>query len=191
MKKYIYIILIAITVGINANIYVPDQFSIQYAGNTGFISIGGAYNFFNKKIATGVSYGYLPKSIGGVDVHTLSFKNSYTPWKININDNYIFRPLTIGITIIYTLGENFFIKRPSRYPDDYYSQTAISLAPFIGSSFLYKTRGCTNSINFIEFYTELGTIDYYLRDYFYSALDEYYLSLNDIVNLSFGVRIYF
>jgi len=191
VKKYIYIILIVTTVVINAKIYVPDQFSVQYAGNTGFVSIGGGYNFFNKKIATSFSYGYLPKSLGGVNIRTFSFKNSYTPWQININENYIFKPLTIGITIIYTFGENFFIKRPSRYPDDYYRQTAIRLAPFVGSSFLHKTKGYTDSINFIEFYTELGTIDYYLRDYLYSALDEQYLTLNDIVNFSFGFRIYF
>ena len=50
----------------------PDHIKIQYAGGMGFISIGAGYSTKNQKLEGDLYYGYLPESIGGVSIHSIS-----------------------------------------------------------------------------------------------------------------------
>jgi len=188
MRFLLCLFIIIQTVSLSAKDYYPDHSSIQYAGNIGFISVGGGYDFFNEKLGLELFYGYAPKSVAGLDIHSMTFKVNYSPWHININEKIELRPFNIGIGLTYNFGDNYFINQSSHYPDNYYKSNAIYFTPYLGLSILYKN---SLKLRAIEFYTELGTVDKYLRDYLNSAFEEYYVDLEDIINISFGFRVYF
>jgi hypothetical protein len=52
----------------------PDHIKVQYAGGIGFISIGAGYSTKNQKLEGDLSYGYLPKSVGGIRIHSNLWK---------------------------------------------------------------------------------------------------------------------
>lgn len=188
MKK-ILIILLFLTTSLWGNRYVPDYVTVQYAGNLGVAAIGTGYEFFDQSLQVELLYGYLPKSIGGVSVHSLSTKISYTPWTLNVSKYYKLSPFTMGIGAIYNPGDDFFLSSPDRYPDEYYRQTALHFAPFIGMTLIHKKD--EYHIDQMAFYVEVGTIDYYLRDYFRSVFEEGYLEIGDIINVAIGMRFHF
>ncbi len=191
MKKKLIVIFIILTTANylfsdieNRKWYYPDYYKIQFAGNTGLLSFGAGYSFFKKKYETGLFYGYTPKSISGTHIHTIFHKSTYKPVKITLSKNIILTPIFLGLNSCLVIGQNSFIILPEQYPKNYYPPTAIYLAPFIGVGIL-KTDIDQKRIKSLDFYFELGTIDRYLS----SFLRTNHLQLNEILNISLGIKI--
>ncbi len=189
MRTFFLMIFCSVTI-FAKNPLIPDYATLQYAGNIGLMGIGSGYQFFDDSLQVGVIYGYLPESIGGVLAHSLSLKTTYIPWHIDLGRKLLFSPFMIGITMIHNLGNHFFLIQPNRYPDGYYRQTALHFAPFTGMKLIWNKK-ILPYLSGVELYFEVGSIDYYLRDYLISKTEEGYLSLSDIINVAMGCRFYF
>jgi len=82
-----------------------QYFKAQYAGNIGFVSIGTGYEY--KRTSIDLSYGYLPKLVNGVRVHTLSLRP-----KVHFGE-FVIAPITAGFYfgagINYSFGRNIYL----------------------------------------------------------------------------------
>src|SRR5688572_20267259 len=72
----------------------PDYIKLQYAGGTGFVAFGAGYSSKNQKFEGDLFYGYVPKSIGGVRIHSLSIKFNWIPIRSVEIKKYELEPLT-------------------------------------------------------------------------------------------------
>ena len=48
---------------------VPHYAKLQFAGGIGFLSAGIGYQSKNKRLQYDLMYGYVPESLGGVEIH--------------------------------------------------------------------------------------------------------------------------
>ena len=144
MKKYLSIISLLLCVGVFANDstvkkrqYHPHIAHVQYAGNMGFLSIGYSYRFLRDKMTLGFLGGYLPESIGGSRLGTLTLKYAYRPWLLNRKwwgENVRIIPLTVGLNLIKTWGEHIENHWAPHYPDGYYPwNPSMNYAIYLGS----------------------------------------------------------
>ena len=165
--------------------FVPDYTKIQFAGNTGFLSVGVGYLCFGEKLQLDVSYGYVPAFIGGVNIHTISQKSSIALKTFKLSENVTLSPTAaVGVNIV--LGEKYLVLLSDKYPDGYYWPVALHFAPCIGAR-VHKQLHGLSKIKGLDIYFELGTIDYYIRDFVKSD----YVGLTDILNVSIGVVVFF
>ena len=118
--------------------YFPHIVHLQYAGNMGFLSLGASYKFAKEKLTLGALGGYLPASIGGTRLGTLTIKFGYRPWLLDCNwkeKKWTIIPLVVGMNLIKTWGENIESKWPSYYPDGYYPwNPSMNYAIYFGSN---------------------------------------------------------
>lgn len=191
MKQYIIILIILIfPFSGNAqlgDIFDPSHAKIQYAGNIGFISAGVGYTFWKEKGQTDVLLGYLPKSIGGVTITTLTAKAAYYPWQIKIGDTYNYEPIYGGIYLSYAFGSKYYTVLPDYYPRGYYWwPTALRAGLFIGGRI--KKDISFGPVDHLGFYYEFGTYDLKLISVL-SNLN--YFSVTDAFDLALGIRFKF
>ncbi|MBL3655242.1 hypothetical protein [Fulvivirga sediminis] len=164
--------------------YVPDHYKLQFAGNIGFLSAGAGYLHGHDKLETDFMVGYLPKSIGGDDIISITLKSTYSPWKIKTNSDYSIVPFSIGPYLSYSFGSQFDTLLPNEYPDGYYWwATSLRFGAYIGGR---VTRDLPGNINHVALYYELGTYDLEALSYLQN-MD--YLSVSDIFTLALGVKI--
>lgn len=169
-------------------VFIPDHNRLQFAGEIGFISAGFGYNF-GKRYEITFMMGLQNKFFGGSEesIITTSIKNTinlYHP--IVFNKRFSFIP-TLGLSINWGYTNNTFNKLPSHYPESYYFQNKIHLAPFIGGKLRFdcNKRNCHRRA--IELYAELGSLDAYILE----CIRTDYVSIGDILNLAIGVSVYF
>src|SRR5687767_11338496 len=72
--------------------YVPDYFPLQYAGNIGLISAGAGYVFPKDRYQLSLIYGYVPKSVAGVTIHTLTARNIFHLYRIHFGKRQTLLP---------------------------------------------------------------------------------------------------
>ena len=160
---------------------LPDYIKLQYAGGIGLISIGAGYSNKKDKLEGELYYGYLPRSIGGIRIHSLSAKFIWIPLHLSIKNKYQLKPLMTGILFNYNFGIQYFGFDPENYPYNYYSfPTAINMAVFVGSSFGF------NKPENLSFYYELLSFDREILSLIYNPKS---LHFGDILNLSIGIRM--
>lgn len=158
----------------------PYQIQLQYAGNLGLFSVGAGKSFFNDKLNTFLIYGYLPKSIHGVTVHTIALKSSLRYANTELSPVFDLDFYT-GALVLYGITNNTYLVYPDYFPDGYYITNAIHASIHIGAR-LNKIVPYEN-LQKISFYTELGTIDYQICN----AITNNTIKIFDIWNLCFGV----
>ena len=164
----------------------PDHIKVQYAGGIGFISIGAGYSTKNKKLEGDLYYGYLPKSIGGVSIHSVSAKVTWIPVHSVSIKKYELEPLMTGLIVNYSFGKQYFSFDPPYYPYKYYSfPTAIHSAVFLGSRIghNFPTQAFVQRISV---YYEILSFD---REIISLVSNPKSLHITDIVTLSLGVKI--
>lgn len=191
MKTY-HLKLVAILVFASTNIFAfgnkeqklinkmfkPNYINLQYAGNLGLGSIGVGYISRNEKHNLGLSYGYLPSSLNGVEVHTVSVKGAFNFKKHKLSER-TFVNVYAGTNLLYSITENTYLKFPSYFPSDYYFANAVHLAPFLG----LKVGSRKNRSKFS--YIELGTLDYYL----FNRIKYNRSKFVDCINICMGISI--
>lgn len=168
---------------------IPQYEKLQYAGSMGLISAGFGWDYGRKEQwETDVFLGYLPRFSGNKGHVTLTLKENYIPWKLDIKKGeWMVEPFTASIYINKIFGDEFWGREPDKYPDGYYNLATnlrFNLAFGQRISWKWKPVGLSNRITF--FY-EFGTNDLYLISY----VTNKYLHFSDIFNLSLGIKLQF
>jgi hypothetical protein len=160
---------------------LPHHIKIQYAGGIGFISVGVGWTNKKNKWEADLYYGYLPRSIGGVTIHSASAKFSWIPYHLVIKNGCRFEPLIAGLVFNYNFGKQFYGFDPENYPYKYYSfPTAINMAIFLGSRF------DMNKPAWLSFYYEILGFD---RDIVSLVSNPNSLHPGNILTVAIGARI--
>ena len=166
---------------------LPDYITAQYAGSTGWISIGAGYNLFKQHVRVGVQYGFVPEEKGG-KLQILSTSFFFKPYVLHASKNIDFNPLDIGVKASYHFGDKFYINWPARFPDGYYWwKSALRLHLATETSVTYKLKNAGRA-KYVTAYLELNSSDLYLISY---VLNFKSLSLPDIIKAGVGLRIGF
>ncbi len=199
MRKSILIIAIQVFVALTFSVniyansislnekawYIPDSAKLQFAGNTGFLSIGASYLLFDQHFEAALFYGYLPKPVGGVNIHTVAIKAYVHPYMFKIHKNLGFS-VYVGAGLNKAIGEQYFMFDHDKRPDDYYGRPGLFLSPVTGIRFFYN-RPKESVISSMDLFLEVGTTDRYIAH----CIDHDSVKFKDIINISFGTSLYF
>ena len=154
MKRIIYILFL-FPFALNAQskfirAITPEHLKLQFAGAIGFVSFGAGYESVNEKFQTDVMYGYVPQSLGGVRIHSLTGKVTWLPLKKEFN-SWKWNYLTGGLHINYAIGAQYHTLWPDKYPNGYYNYpSALTSSIFAGGQLHHKRSA---------FYYEAGITD--------------------------------
>lgn len=167
---------------------IPTHTKVQFAGNMGLLSFGTGWDYGKKnQWETDVFLGFIPKYDSKRTKVTMTLKQNYMPWSLNLGRGFSTEPLTCGIYFNMVFGNEFWVHEPDRYPKGYYGfSSKIRSHIFLGQRLTYdidpQRRYTAKSITF--FY-ELSTCDLYLI----SAATNSYLRPRDYLSLSFGLKL--
>ena len=155
----------------------------QFAGSTGFATVGYSYMMFQEKLEAGVYAGYVPP-FAGRPQGTVSLKFTYVPFNFSFGKNVTLEPLTMGGFIVQHFGDDIPLFWEEQYPDGYYWwNRSLRYHVFIGR--LVGLRSKSKYINKVKFYFEANTNDLYISSYFPNSE---VLSLDDIFFLGCGLK---
>ena len=167
----------------------PTITQVQYAGNLGLVSVGIGKTFCKENISSFLIYGYLPKNINGVEVHTVAWKAIVDIKKIVWHGT--FTGYT-GITLMRCFANNAYTSLPDYYPKGYYNDIlpmAIHAAPLIGYSYSWSSHGKIKK-NTSSIFVEVSTMDTYIKAYIDNR-DKKAVDFDDIWSLGIGMRSFF
>lgn len=167
---------------------VPNQFTIQYAGSIGVVSMGFGWHYGkHENWETDLLLGILPKYHSAETKVTFAVKERYVPWHLNLSSRWTLEPLTTGIFFSSVFGEDFWTREPSRYPARYYGfSTRLRTNVFLGQRITYKTPSQKRHFfRSISAYYELSTCDLYVI----SAIPNKNVKFTDILSLAAGLRL--
>lgn len=169
---------------------IPTQFVMQNAGNMGYLSVGIGWDYGkHRQWETDLLFGYVPKHDSTRGKLTMTLKENFIPWSIDMKRGWSIEPLTTSIYINTVYGHEFWKSQPNRYPDAYYDfmSTKFRLNVAIGQRFTktFPTRRNKVFAKSISFFYELSSCDLYIRSF---VIDRG-TKLEDIVGLSLGVRM--
>lgn len=168
-------------------ILLPEYGKVQYAGNMGFISIGGGWDYGVKKHwETDLLIGFLPHYSTSKNKITFTLKQNYIPWHVNINRKFMVEPIITGIYLNSIWGRDFWVSEPEKYPNSYYAfSSKIRVNVFAGQRVTYNFNKEREFVKSISFFYEVSTNDLYLI----SAVNNSYLTPEDYLTLSFGFKL--
>lgn len=168
---------------------IPSHHKLQFAGSMGVLSLGVGWDYGKKnQWETDLFVGYLPKFEGKKGHVTLTLKENYIPWRMELGKKrLVLEPFTVSLYINKILGEEFWSKEPDRYPDRYYGiATNLRFNLAFGQRINFKIKPIALS-NQIGLFYEVNTNDLYVISYFTNK----YLTLTDIFSLSLGIKFQF
>lgn len=167
---------------------IPSQLKGQFAGSMGMFSAGIGWDYGKKKQwETNFLLGFVPGNKYEDGHVTMTLKQTYTPFRIELGNDFQFEPLTIGLYVTKIYGEYFWAKQPEKYPKGYYFwavNTRFNI--FLGQSLSIPLNSKRFSRSASVFY-EVNTNDLY----FISYIGNEVIKLHDIIGLSIGVRFRF
>ncbi len=171
--------------------YVPHHVKLQFAGSIGFISPGIGYTFFKDRTEIELFGGYVPKSIGGATIRSMSLKLNGKIIKLKPWDQITVYPLDLGVVLNYTFGKQYYFLLPYRYPGGYYFwSSALRIRPAIGGSLEKELiRNSFLGIKSIGCYYELSTAGLYLVTLFHNPT--YVDIFPDVISLGLGIKLSF
>lgn len=170
------------------NSLIPSQIIIQNAGNMGVLSAGIGWNYGKgKKWETHLLLGFIPKHQTSRAKLTMTIKENFIPWNIDLKKGWSLNPLTASLYVNTVYGSEFWKSQPGRYPDGYYEfmSTRFRLNIALGQriTFLIPQNKRRHHKSISLFY-EISSCDLYIR----SKIQDRSVSLNDILGLSLGIK---
>lgn len=169
------------------NSLIPTHNKIQFAGNMGMFSFGTGWNYGQRdQWETDILWGFIPKHDSHRTKLTMTLKQNYIPWSLDLKKGFSVEPLSCGFYFNTVFGHEFWVQEPGRYPNGYYGfSSKIRTHIFLGHRLTYdideKRRFFAKSVTF--FY-ELSTCDLLLI----SRATNRYLRARDYLSLSFGLK---
>jgi hypothetical protein len=163
--------------------YVPDQLKLQLAGNVGFVSPGAGYAWAGRRLEGDLFLGWVPASIGGEDIFAVTGKLTWLPWRLPIGRRWSVRPFTLALQVTYTLGGEYFVTLPGRYPSNYHDfPTAIRSALALGGVVARRGGG---TIHELGVYWEFVALDAMLVTWYRNTST---VGPTDVFSLALGIR---
>ncbi len=168
---------------------MPTHTRLQFYGDMGLVSAGIGWDYGRKgRWETDILIGLIPKYNAQHAHLTLTLKQGYIPWDIRLGQSdFTVNPLTCGIYLHTILSDDdFWVRQPQRYPKGYYwFSTRVQTYIYLGQSINFEIpdRKRRNLKRISAFY-EVGTNNAYIL----SAVGNHYLSILDILRLSFGLK---
>lgn len=166
---------------------IPTHSKLQFAGNMGLLSLGTGWDYGkHNQWETDLLLGFVPKYSSKRPKITMTVKQNYMPWSIDLGKGFSTEPLSCGLYLNTVFGNEFWVNEPERYPRGYYGfSSKVRIHIFLGQRLTLdinpKYRFLARSVTF--FY-ELSTCDLYLI----SAVTNRYLKPHDYLSLSFGLK---
>lgn len=161
--------------------------TVQYAGSTGYISVGGGITNKSNKLFHELLIGYVPENVGG-NLTKLTYRISWYPYEVNIGSKYKWQPLNPAFFLSYNAGRDFTLT-PShqKYHDDYYWWSN-GLRKHIGfnTSFIIQPDECKQRR--LQLYLEANTNDLYLLTYWDNVG---VMGFDELWFLGLGARVLF
>lgn len=163
--------------------FLPDYLRAQFAGQSGLLSLGAGYSWWDRRLENELAYGYVPAALAGLGIHVISQKNALTLARFEASPSLQVEPLRIGFAANVSQGKRYEVIQPSHHWDYYWPDglylwyfAAARITRTFGGS---RVRGASIS-------AEVGTINQYLRAYTSSnSLDP-----GDILSLALSAQIY-
>lgn len=168
---------------------IPTNGKIQFAGAMGVVSLGTGWEYGKKKQwETDIFLGYLPKFRGDKGHATITFKENYIPWRMDIrNSRWDVEPFTVSLYLNKIFGDEFWGREPDKYPKRYYNvATSLRFNLAFGQRIGFKLNSRLLSNKLTAFY-EFSTNDLYVISYFTNKS----LKIPDIFSLSLGLKFQF
>lgn len=167
--------------------FLPDYAKIQFAGGIGFMSAGVGYTFFKQRLDITSFYGYVPKAFTIDDLHSVSLQFTAKLLKYKLSENIELLPLNFGWFIHHTFGQEYWVKLPDNYPENYYWWSpGRNGGIFIGGEIKTKLLANKTLASGTAFYVRVGTRGLYAVSKFGNTS----IPFSDIVELGFGVALY-
>ena len=100
------------------NSLIPTHNKIQYAGNMGMFSFGTGWDYGKRdQWETDLFFGFIPKHDSHRAKMTMTLKQNYMPWSLELGKGFSTEPLACGIYFNTVFGHEFWVHEPSRYPE--------------------------------------------------------------------------
>jgi len=166
---------------------LPDYMKIQFAGGIGFLSLGVGYTFFKQKLEVSYFYGYVPRFVSIYDLHSVSLQFTAKLLRLKLNKSIEVMPLNFGWFMHHTFGNEYWIKLPSNYPDEYYWWSpGRNAGVFLGGEIKTKLFSNKTPASGTAFYIRIGSRGLYIASKFGNSS----VPISDIIELGFGVAVY-
>jgi hypothetical protein len=130
-------------------------------------------------------YGFVPESVGGVSIHTLSLKTTLAPARLRVAKSLTLFPVLAGCSVNAVLGSRYFIFPRGRFLD-YYAPSGLNFWLFTGAR-LRKELPPGAAPHAVSAIVEAGTLD----DYLIAALNNEAIRWADILSLALAAQIEF
>ncbi len=168
---------------------IPKYTKIQYAGLMGMFSFGGGWLYGKNRWETDLLVGFAPTLEDRPTLFTITLKQNYTPWKIKLNNQIIFEPLSTGCYLNVLLNDKeIFARNPSRFPDGYYWHSEkYRFNAFVGERLMLKLKKKNSFIKSIIAFYEFSVCDLYVINTFKNN----YIKPKDYISLSIGIGFQF
>ena len=159
--------------------------NLQYAGSTGFLSVGFFKVSKRDKLELGILYGMVPKSLGGLH-QTLSLKFLYNPFQLNITKRVQLEPLQAGGFMCQNFNKDLERTWGPEYERGYYWWTrSLRFHFFVSSQVSYKIE--SKHVDRLAAYFEANTNDLYILSY---GPNMKTMRLYDIFFFGAGLKLY-
>ncbi|MFR7877163.1 MAG: hypothetical protein ACLU4J_12665 [Butyricimonas paravirosa] len=117
---------------------------------------------------------------------TFTLKQNYAPWEVSLGGKWWLEPLVTGLYMNTVLSDDFWVKEPEKYPNNYYKfSTRVRFHIFTGQRIAFDL-GPHSPFRRITAFYELSTCDLYII----SSATNKYVRTWDILSLSFGVKLH-
>jgi hypothetical protein len=165
-------------------VYAPDYMRLQYAGQSGLISVGTGYTWWHGTLETGANYGYVPAAVADRRIHVLSEKNSVSLGRLRLDRSLALEPVLLGVAANVSLGNQYqlFLPKAQR---DYYWPDALYFWFFGGAKLDYTLSG-TAPFKGMAAQVEVGTLNQYWKSY----LSNNAVGLDEILSLAISAQFY-
>lgn len=167
---------------------IPTHTKVQFAGNMGLLSFGTGWDYGKRnQWETDIFFGFIPKYDSKRAKVTMTLKQNYMPWNLNLGKGFSTEPLSCGLYFNTVFGDEFWVHEPDRYPKGYYGfSSKLRAHVFLGQRLTYDIDPQQrHTAKAITFFYELSTCDLYLI----SAVTNDYLRPRDYLSLSFGLKL--
>lgn len=165
---------------------VPDYLNVQFAGNIGFLSVGGGYNLNpSRTLFFDAAYGYSPHYETGRAIHNLIARFAWQPvLKKYASGNLLNARTAFMVSRQIADRDRTFTRLPKNYPDGYYAPNAFRVHLDLGGSYYYKLKH-PHIFRAIELYAVTTTNEMYVT----YAIKSSEVSLGDIFSLALGLNL--
>lgn len=119
---------------------VPAQASpfakVQTGGYAGLATVGLGYGAFEDLWRGEALYGYVPASVSGIAIHSVTFKTDVAAAGLAVGDG-LWIPAYVGGGLLWGLSRKVFARLPEEYPEKYYPSTALFWEGHLGTEWVF------------------------------------------------------